>query len=73
MIPTSILIQDMVLNLIHVEFSSCLSQVGLVKKVVTFAADMGSSVHTGNKKKDILILAKGQADGLDDTTWPGEK
>ena len=29
---------------------------------------MSSSVHIGNKKKDILIHGKGTADGLGDTT-----
>ena len=38
-----------------------------------FGADMSSSVHIDNKKKDILILGKGPADGLDDTTLTVEK
>ena len=29
---------------------------------------MSSSVHTDNKRKDILILGKGPTQGLDDTT-----
>ena len=34
---------------------------------------MSSSVHTDNKKKDILILGKGLADNLDNTALPAEK
>ena len=37
------------------------------KNVISFGADMSSSVHIDNKKKDILILAFGQTQGLDDT------
>ena len=33
---------------------------------------MGSSVHVDNKKKDILILGEGPAQGLDDTTLTAE-
>ena len=33
---------------------------------------MSSSVHTDNKKKDILILGKGPTQGLDDTTLTSE-
>ena len=34
---------------------------------------MSSLVHNDNRKKDILILGKGRADGLDDTTLTAEK
>ena len=34
---------------------------------------MSSSVHVENKKKDILILGEGPAQGLDDTTLTAEK
>ena len=34
---------------------------------------MSSLVYIDNKKKDILILGKGQKDGLDDTTLAAEK
>ena len=34
---------------------------------------MSSSVDNDNKKKDILILGKGPADGIDDTTLTVEK
>ena len=37
------------------------------KNVIIFGVDMSSSVHIDNKKKDILILAFGQTQGLDDT------
>ena len=36
------------------------------KNVIIFGADMSSSVHTDNKKKDILILGKVPTQGLDD-------
>ena len=34
---------------------------------------MSSLVHVDNKKKEILILDKGPADSLDDTTLTAEK
>ena len=34
---------------------------------------MSSFVQVNNKKKDILILEKGPADGLDDTSLTTEK
>ena len=48
------------------EFSLPDGSVG--KNVIVFGADMSSSVHIDNKKKDILILDKGPTKGLDDTT-----
>ena len=36
--------------------------------LVTFGADMTSSVHIDHKKKDISILGKGSTQGLDGTT-----
>ena len=56
----------MLLDLMHAE-------AGFDKKVIMFGADMSSSVHIDNKKKDILILGKGPTDGLDDTTLTAEK
>ena len=38
------------------------------KNVIIFGANMSSSVHIDNKGKDILILAEGPMQGLDDTT-----
>ena len=35
------------------------------KNVIIFEVAMSSSVHTDNKKKDILIIGKGPAQGLD--------
>ena len=35
---------------------------------IIFGADLSWSVHIDNKRKDTLILGKGQAHGLDDTT-----
>ena len=43
------------------------------KQVIIFGADMSSSVHIDNKKKDILILGEGSTQGLDDTTLTAEK
>ena len=36
-------------------------------------ANMGSSGHTDNRKKDILFLATGPMQGLDDTSLTTEK
>ena len=52
------------------EFSLPDGSVG--KNVIVFGADMSSSVHIDNKKKDILILGKGPTKGLDDTTLIAE-
>ena len=41
---------------------------GFGKNVIMFGVDMSSSAHVENKKKDILILAEGLTQGLDDTT-----
>ena len=38
------------------------------RNVIIFGADMSSSIHTHNKKKDILILGEGPTQGLDNTT-----
>ena len=46
---------------------------GFGKNVIIFGADMGSSVHIHNKKKDSLILSKSPTNGLDDTTLTAEK
>ena len=42
------------------------------KNVIVFGADMSSPVHVDNKRKDILILGEGPAQGLDDTTLTAE-
>ena len=41
---------------------------GFGKNVIMFGVDMSSSAHVENKKKYILILGEGPAQGLDDTT-----
>ena len=46
---------------------------GFGKNVIIFGTDMSSSVHIGNKKKDILVLDEGSTQGLDDTTLTVEK
>ena len=40
---------------------------GFGQNVLIFGADMSSSVHVNNKKKDILILGKGPTQGLEHT------
>ena len=50
-------------------FSSCIFGCNVINSGV----DMSSSVHVGNKKKDILILGEGLAQGLDGTTLTAEK
>ena len=40
---------------------------GFGQNVLIFGADMSSSVHVNNKKKDILILGKGPTQGLEYT------
>ena len=42
------------------------------KNVITFGADMSSSVHVDNKGEDILILCEGSTQGLDDTSLTAE-
>ena len=37
------------------------------QNVIIFGVDMSSSVHVGNKKKDILIFGKGLTKGLEHT------
>ena len=53
--------------------SFSLNSGGFGKSLVIFGADMGSSAHIDNKKKDILILGKGPTDGLDNTALTAEK
>ena len=38
---------------------------GFGQNVLIFGADMSSSLHIDNKKKDILILGKGPTQGLE--------
>ena len=40
--------------------------------IITFGADMSSSVHTDNKSKDILILGVAATEGLGDNTLTAE-
>ena len=46
---------------------------GFGQNEIIFGADMSQSLHIDNKKKGILILAKGLTDALDDTTFNIEK
>ena len=39
---------------------------------IIFGANMSSSVHIGNKNKDILILGDGPTEGLDGNTLTPE-
>ena len=52
------------------EFSLSDGSVG--KNVIIFGVDMSSSVHIGNKGKDILILCKDPTQGLVNTTLTAE-
>ena len=45
---------------------------GLGKNVIILWFNKSSSVQVYNRKKDILILGKDRADGLDDTTIRAE-
>ena len=49
----------------HMTYS--LSDRNVGKNIIIFGADMSSSVHIDNKEKDILILSKGPAKGLNNT------
>ena len=40
---------------------------GFVQNVFIFGADMSSSIHIDNKKKDILVLRRGPTQGLEST------
>ena len=40
---------------------------GFGQNVLIFGVDMSSSVHINNRKKDILVLRKGQTQGLEHT------
>ena len=64
LINTNIL--KMALHLIQKETFSCPTG-GFDKNVIIFGADVSSSVHVDNKKKDILILGEGPTQELDDT------
>ena len=46
---------------------------GFGKKVIIFAADMSSSAHIDNKKKDILILGKSTTQGFRKITLTAKK
>ena len=56
----------MVLDLIDMDFFSHPSG-GTGRNVIIFGVDMSSSTRIDNRKKDILILAKGPTQGLEDT------
>ena len=40
---------------------------GFRQNVLIFGADMSTSIHTDNKKKDILVLGRGPTQGLEST------
>ena len=41
--------------------------VGFGQNVLIFGADMSTSIHIDNKKKDILVLRRGPTQGLEFT------
>ena len=42
------------------------------RNVIIFGADMSSSEHIDNKRKDVLIVGEGPTQGLDNTTLTAE-
>ena len=46
---------------------------GFGQNVIIFGADMSSSPHIDNKRKDILILGKGPTQGLGENSLTAEK
>ena len=46
---------------------------GFGRNCIIFGADMSSSLHLDNKKKDILILGEDPTQGLDGTKLTAEK
>ena len=44
----------------------------MVRNIITFGADMSSSVHTDKKGKDVLIIGERPKQGLDYTTFTAE-
>ena len=61
----------MVLDLMHVAVFCYQIKRCLGKNVIIFVDTMSSVVHTGNGKKNILILHKVPTDSLNDTTLTG--
>ena len=47
--------------------SSSFPDSGFGKNVIIFGADMSSSIHIDNNKKDILVLGRGPTQGLEST------
>ena len=45
---------------------------GFGQNVLSFGADMSSSVHFDNRKKEILVLGKGPVQGLENTATSGK-
>ena len=45
---------------------------GFGQNIIVFVADMISSIHVDNKKKDILILGRGPAQGLGEHSLTAE-
>ena len=45
---------------------------GMGKNVISFGADMSSSVHIDKKNKDTLILSEGRTQGSDNTKLTAE-
>ena len=62
LILISILILDMILGLMNVQLFHCQVVIDLVKIQQCFSA------HPHNRKKDVLLLGKGQPERLDDDT-----
>ena len=50
-----------------------LLDVSWLGKLIKSGADMSSLIHIDNTKKDILVIGKGLADGLDNTLTAEKK
>ena len=61
----------MVLDLMHVHYFYEQMVAGVIA-LLTFGADMSSSVHVDNKKKDILVFVEDPTQRLDNKTITAE-
>ena len=68
LILINLLILDMVLDLMYAEVLILTDGSSCGKNKIMFGADMSSFVNIQKKKKDLLILDKGPANGLVDST-----
>ena len=72
LISLSILILDMVLDLMHAEFFSSSDGNGVGTNVIIFGVDNSSSAHIDDRRKNILFCAKGLTEELNDNSLTAE-